>query len=231
MAVYAIGDLHLSFSSNKPMDKFGDNWIDHHEQIQLNWRQKVNEEDMVLILGDISWAMNLDEALQDLQWIHELPGQKVCIRGNHDYWWKSIGRLNQLFDDIIFLQNDSIEYQGYAICGSRGYLCPNDYKFTEQDEKLYKREYQRMKLSLEKAKKKGYNEIIVMMHYPPTNDQKEPSLFTELFEEYKVKKVFYGHLHGEKSFYSSLIGQYNGTEYQLVSADFLNFNLYPITDW
>lgn len=228
MAIYAIGDLHLSFTSDKPMDKFGEHWISHHLRIEENWRARVSDEDVVLILGDISWAMTLEEAMVDLEWIHRLPGKKICIRGNHDYWWKSITKLNTLFEDISFLQNDCVEWDGYGICGSRGYLCPNNYKFTEADEKIYLREHQRLKLSLEKAKKKEYNEIIVIMHYPPTNDQKEPSLFTELIEEYHVSRVLYGHLHGEKSYNSSLIGQYNGVDYQLVSADFLDFNLYLI---
>ncbi|MFZ5967887.1 MAG: metallophosphoesterase [Bacillota bacterium] len=223
MALYAIADLHLSLNTDKPMHVFGEQWFEHHHKIEAFWRETITEEDVTLIPGDISWAMGLDEAMVDLTWIHKLPGKKVLLRGNHDYWWGSISKMNQLFEDIYFLQNNFFPYKNYGVCGTRGWICPNDYKFDEQDEKVYKRELLRLSLSLEAAKKMGYKDLIVMTHYPPTNDKLEDSGFTEIFENAGVKKVIYGHLHGEDSFNGALQGVRNGVAYQLVSCDYLHF--------
>jgi len=223
MALYAIGDLHLSFSTDKPMDIFGDIWVNHTEKIKNNWAKKITQEDTVLIPGDISWGMKLAEAMEDLKWIDSLPGRKVLLRGNHDYWWGSIKKLNNIFESMSFLQNNYYPYKDYAICGTRGWICPNEAKFDEHDEKIYRREILRLKLSLDSAIKDGYKKIIVMTHYPPTNDKLEPSEFTKTYEEYKVEKVIYGHLH-DKSYDLGLKGVYNSIEYHLVSADYLNFD-------
>lgn len=228
MAIYAIGDLHLSGNVDKPMDIFGDNWQDHGAQIVSNWKKKVTQEDIVLIPGDISWAMTLEEALVDLELIHQLPGQKILIKGNHDYWWQSITQLNNLYDNMYFLQNTSYRIGNYAICGSRGWGCPGDKGMDEHHTKVYNREAQRLELSLKHAMKSGCTKIIVMMHYPPTNDKKERSAFTELFEKYPVAKVVYGHLHGEESFNYSLRGNHNKIDYTLVSADAIGFNPYKV---
>lgn len=228
MAIYAIGDLHLGFNVNKPMDIFGDAWANHEQKIKGNWLGTVKEQDLVLIPGDISWAMTLEEALEDLKWIDTLPGYKVLLRGNHDYWWKSITKLNKMYDRMFFLQNNYYAIDHIAVCGTRGWTCPNQCMFTDQDEKIYKRELQRLELSLNQAVKGGYKNIIVMLHYPPTNDAKQISGFTELMEAYRVDDVIYGHLHGQQSFDSSLKGEYGKTHYQLVSADYLDFQLYKV---
>ena len=228
MKIYAIGDLHLSGSVNKPMDIFGDHWQDHKDQIIDHWNQKVGAEDIVLIPGDISWAMSLEEALIDLETIHQLPGQKVLIKGNHDYWWHSISQLNKLYEDMYFLQNTSYLAGDYTICGTRGWGCPTG-EMDEHHTKIYQREANRLRLSLEDAMKSGAKKIIVMLHYPPTNDQKEPSVFTELFKNYPVTHVVYGHLHGEQSFNNSLRGRQGEIEYTLVSADAIDFNPCEIT--
>ncbi|KAB3530457.1 metallophosphoesterase [Alkaliphilus serpentinus] len=225
MALYAIADLHLSGSSQKPMDIFGSHWFLHHEKIKENWLAHVTDEDTVLIAGDISWSMKLNEAIVDLDWINNLPGRKILIRGNHDYWWSSISKLNSLYEEMHFLQNNFYTYQDYGICGSRGWICPNDYKFTKDDEKIYLREINRLKFSLEAARKHHHQKLIVMLHYPPTNDLHEASLFTRLFEEYEVEKVIYGHLHGEESYHGGLKGIVNHVEYHLVSCDYLDFKL------
>lgn len=230
MAIYAIGDLHLSTKVNKPMDKFGSNWEDHFEKIQKDWTNKVNKDDLVLIAGDISWAMNLDDAIFDLEKINALPGKKVLIKGNHDYWWASIKKLNNLFEDMFFIQNNYFKYKEYAICGSRGWVCPNNDHFSEKDEKIYKREYQRIKNSIDFAKRDGFKKIIVMLHYPPTNELKQKSLFTDLFEEEEVIKVIYGHLHGKGSFDLSIKGKLNNIDYFLTSCDYLNFKLKKIVE-
>lgn len=212
------------------MDKFGEHWSAHEEKIKANWLEKVKDKDLVMVPGDISWAMTLEEAMEDLKWIDALPGRKVLIRGNHDYWWKSITKLNATFKTITFLQNDYLLWEDTLICGSKGYLSPHGNGFTDQDEKLYLREGHRLKLSLEKAQKVGYNRLIIMMHYPPTNDLKEPSLFTSIIEEFKADMVVYGHLHGTGSFNSSYQGDVKGIMYQLVSADYLGFDLYTVLE-
>lgn len=230
MSLYAIGDLHFSTAVNKPMNIFGDNWDNHEEKIINSWKSKVNEEDTVLIVGDTSWAINMNEAEEDLNIIHNLPGKKIYVKGNHDYWWTTVAKLNKLYDDMSFLQNNFYQYEEYAICGTRGWICPNDVKFTEEDEKIYKREAHRLELSLDEAKKAGFKKIIVITHYPPTNDKLDPSLFTEIYESYGVEKVVYGHLHGKESFKMGLKGIRNKVEYNLVSCDYVDFNLIKIMD-
>ncbi|MCQ4698418.1 metallophosphoesterase [Paeniclostridium sordellii] len=230
MSLYAIGDLHFSTAVNKPMNIFGDNWKNHEKKIIDSWNSKVNKNDTVLIVGDTSWGINMDEATFDLDIIHNLPGKKIYVKGNHDYWWTTVAKLNKLYEDMSFLQNNFYSYNEYAICGTRGWICPNDVKFTEDDEKIYKREAHRLKLSLDAAKKAGFEKIIVITHYPPTNDKLEPSLFTDIYEEYKVEKVIYGHLHGKESFKMGLEGIREGVEYKLVSCDYVDFNLVKIMD-
>lgn len=225
MALYAIGDLHLSFSNNKPMDVFGQHWLYHYKKIEENWDMVVTESDTVLIPGDISWAMTLNEAMLDLQWIDKRPGRKILIKGNHDYWWGSITKLNKLFENMHFLQNNFFPYGEYAICGTKGWSAPNDGSITEQDEKIYLREANRLRQSIESANKAGYKDFIIMLHYPPTNEKFETSLFTQIIEEFGVEKVIYGHLHGGGSYACGLQGIYNGVEYSLASCDYLNFNL------
>lgn len=230
MSLYAIGDLHFSTSVNKPMNIFGDNWDNHEIKIIDSWRLKVKPEDTVLVLGDTSWGINLEEAKSDLDIISELPGQKFFVKGNHDYWWTTVTNLNKLYDNCKFMQTNFYEYGEYAICGGRGWICPNDVKFDSKDEQIYKREENRIRISLEAARKNGYEKIIVVTHYPPTNDKLEESLFTRLYEEYKVEKVIYGHLHGRESFKMGLKGIRNGVEYILASCDYLNFDLLKILD-
>lgn len=228
MNIYAIGDLHLSGSVDKPMDIFGDNWEDHGDQIVRNWKRVVGEDDLVLIPGDISWAMTLEEAKTDLDLINSLPGKKVLIKGNHDYWWQSIRQLNQLYKNMYFLQNTSYQAGQYTICGSRGWGCPSGPGMDAHNTKIYNREAQRLALSLDHGMKSGATQIIVMLHYPPTNEHKEESLFTALFEQYPITHVVYGHLHGQAFFNNSLIGQQAGIDYSLVSADAIGFNPYKI---
>lgn len=223
MALYAISDLHLAFTTDKPMDIFGEKWLKHDEKIKQNWLSKVAEEDTVLIAGDISWSMKANESKVDLDWIDALPGKKIISKGNHDYWWSGISRLNQMYERTKFIQNNFYNYEDYAICGSRGWILEGSDKFTTKDKKIFDREIIRLRLSLDKAKEAGYKKIIVMIHYPPMNDKNEPSGFTELFQEYGVKKVIYGHLHGP-SLVNISTEKYDGIEYIMTSCDFLNFD-------
>lgn len=230
MSIYVIADLHLSFLENKPMEVFGSNWENHAEKIKKNWIEKVKEEDCVILPGDFSWAMYLKDTILDFDYLNKLPGRKILLKGNHDYWWTTVTNLNKLYDNMKFLQTNFYEYGEYAICGGRGWICPNDFKFDDNDEKIYKREENRIRLSLQAAKKKGYSKFIVITHYPPTNDKLEESLFTNLYEEYGVEKVIYGHLHGKESFKMGLKGVRNGVEYILASCDYTDFNLIKIMD-
>lgn len=220
MALYAIADLHLSFTSNKPMDIYGSAWKNHTERVKEAWRSKINQEDTVIIAGDISWGLRLEDAMADLTWIHDLPGKKVLIKGNHDPWWASITKLNHLFDDMFFLQNTFYPYEDYAICGSRGWACPGSGEFTEHDEKIYQREILRIKASFEAAAKAGYEKFIGVMHYPPTNEKREASGFTEIFDYYDAEKVVFGHLHGEKR-KNAQAGMRGKVKYYLISCDTL----------
>lgn len=223
MSLYALSDTHLSFAKDKPMDIFDDIWKNHPQKIKKNWLEVVTEEDTVLMPGDISWAINYKELAPDMEFILSLPGKKVISPGNHDYWWNSTQRLSERYKDITFVKSSFFDYKGTAICAAKGWICPNDSRYTEHDEKLYKRECGRLKMALDEAAKNGYKEIAVMMHFPPTNDKKEESDFTKLIEEYGVKKVIYGHLHSNRSYNASYKGIVNGVEYILVSCDYREF--------
>ena len=224
MALYTISDLHLGFNVEKPMDIFGDKWKNHSDKIKENWLSKITEEDMVLIAGDISWSLKEQDSKYDLDWINELPGKKIISKGNHDYWWGSIAKLNSRYENTKFLQNNFYVYKNYAICGTRGWICPGGDKYSSKDQKIYSREQIRLRLSLDAAKSNGFEKIIVMLHYPPTNENFGESEFTKIIKEYKVEKVIYGHLHGPVLYGKLLNGYFDEVEYILTSADYLDFN-------
>ena len=224
MNIFAIGDLHLSFDERiqKPMDIFGPSWVNHHEKVRKNWEEKVGEEDLVIIPGDVSWGLRADEAMADLRWIHRLPGRKVITKGNHDLWWTSVTRLNSLYDDMTFLQNHCyMTAEGVAVCGTRGWICPGTEGFDEHDEKIYNRELLRLEFSLKEAEKAGAKMTIAALHYPPTNDKLQGSGFTRMLEDYNVQMCVYGHLHGKDAFKNGIKGVFNGIEYRLVSLDYV----------
>lgn len=225
MSLYAISDLHLSFYKEKPMDIFDSVWKNHPQKILERWNSTVSENDTVLVPGDVSWGKNLNEAAPDLEFIDNLKGKKILLTGNHDYYWNSTQKLNEMFNSMYFLKNNFYEFEDYLVCGTRGWLCPGDTRYTDHDKKIYLREVGRLKLSLESAVNSGkYNDnIILMMHFPPTNDKHDKSEFIELIEKYNIKRVIYGHLHGKKKYDNSLIGNENNVEYSLVSADYLGF--------
>ena len=230
MKVYAISDLHLSSTGDKPMDIFGDKWGGYLEKIEYDWNQKVTNEDIVLISGDISWAMKLENALLDINFLTNLNGTKIIIRGNHDYWWQSITRVRSaLPNNIIAIQNDAVKIGKYVFCGSRGWAVEGSPDFNEQDRKLYLREAERFTLALkhaEKLREEG-DELIALIHYPPFNVRKEDSLFTTLFEKYNVNKVVYGHLHGKDAKPYFRINK-NGVEYVLASCDLVDNKLVEV---
>lgn len=221
MALYAIGDLHLSFSGDKPMDIFGGEWVNHTQKLEKHWRGMIREEDTVLLLGDISWALKLETAQEDFTWLRRLPGRKIAIKGNHDLWWSTGKKLEEADSGLLFIHNDFLTYREYAICGSRGWVCPRDRYFTEHDQKIYRREVVRIGLSVEAAHKAGFEKKIVGMHFPPTNDRHEDSAFTECFEKNSVEIVAYGHLHGKDQYAAGPAGRRNGVTYHLASCDYL----------
>jgi hypothetical protein len=224
MGILAIGDLHLSTSSNKPMDVFGGEWENHIEKIREGWNRVVDDGDLVIVAGDISWAMHLDEALSDLNLLDALKGTKLLLRGNHDYWWSSISKVRAVLPpSILALQNDSFTWQETVICGTRGWICPGEEGFTDNgDEKVYLREVQRLQLSLDHAVKSGCKRIIAAMHYPPYNRNNQESDFTKLLEEYNVEICVFGHIHDQGRDYI-FQGLKNGVQYCFVAADGINF--------
>lgn len=232
MNVYAISDLHLPGGDKKPMDIFGEHWINHFKRIEEDWLARVNACDIVLLPGDISWAMQLEQAMQDLLALGSLPGHKVLLRGNHDYWWSSITRLrNALPDGMYALQNDSLRLGTAIICGTRGWLCPEGGTLSSEDERVYRRELQRLELSLQHAAKRQEAETwtIAMLHYPPITENTRDTEVTALLEAYGVRDVVYGHLHGA-GLQNAFTGEHRGVRYHQVSCDGLGFRLYQVPE-
>lgn len=222
MKIWAISDPHFSFGTDKPMDIFGGNWENHTKNFITNWNNVVRDEDVVLVAGDISWAMKLEDAVVDLKELSKLKGTKIIIKGNHEYWWKSISSVRSVLpSNILALQNDSIKIGKFIFCGTRGWIVPeNGKELSQDDDKIYKRECERLKLTLThmNVSRQEGDEVIAMIHYPPFNSQLEDSGFTKLFEEFGVDKVVYGHIH-EASGRALLKVKKNGIDYFLTSCD------------
>lgn len=226
MKIWAIGDPHLSFHNNinKPMDVFGYGWKNHAERLKELWLERVRVDDIVVIPGDISWGLKLEEAMPDIEWLHELPGLKLISKGNHDLWWNRINYLNSLYDDVIFLQNDAyyVESEDICICATRGWPYPGSDEYSEHDEKIYRRELLRLRMGLESAKLKSPTaRIIAALHYPPSNSACRETEFTKILEEFDVDICLYGHLHGGGFFTKGPKGLFRGVHYCLVSMDYL----------
>lgn len=240
MAIYTIGDLHLSFHENKPMDIFGDNWKGHEEKIRKDWINKVKEKDLVILPGDFSWSTYLKDTYEDFCYLNSLPGKKLLLKGNHDYWWTTLKSMRNFleennFKNIDFIFNNAYEFENYIFAGTRGWS-----QTEEENEKFLNRENLRLENSLKQAKeiqeknsqeKNIKKEIIVFMHYPPiTNNQialNEINSFIKLMKEYEVKRCYYGHLHGV-SIKEAIEKEYLGINFKLVSADGLDFKLLKI---
>ena len=234
MSIFTIGDLHLSFKQNKPMSIFGANWENHEEKIKKDWKQKVQEEDLVILPGDFSWATYLEDTYEDFKYLNELPGKKLLLKGNHDYWWTTVTSMrkflkNNNFQNIDFIYNNSYEFENCIIAGTRGWSQLED----ENDKKLLNREKIRLELSIEDGiNKYGKDkEILLFMHYPPITNQQilnnETNEFIQIIKKYNIKKCYYGHLHGI-AIKDALIGEYMGISFHLVSADGLEFKLLKI---
>lgn len=227
MKIFAISDLHLSFSVDKPMDIFGSHWSGHPERIRTAWLKAVSENDVVLIPGDISWAMKIDEALDDLEFIHALPGKKVIIKGNHDYWWTTLSKVKQkLPPSIIPLQNTAIAFDNVGIAGSRLWIDPelNLENTTIEDKKIWKRELSRFGLSL-KALPGNTRVRIFMTHYPPLSLEGKPGKAIQVASAYNSDIWVFGHMHlGTSLNYEGFNRTIGNTRFEFVSADFLEFH-------
>ncbi len=231
MKVFAISDLHLSGSVEKPMDIFGGAWENYLDNIRADWEQKVGPEDVVLLPGDLSWAMNLEQVRADLDFLAGLKGKKVLVKGNHDYWWNSLAKVRAALPPEVFvIQNDAMRLGDLLLCGTRGWTCPEEGKpLAEEDLKIYRREIERLRLSLsamQKLRKEG-DFVVVMMHYPPFNARRTPNELTALIAEAGADAVVYGHLHG-KDCRVDLRVDLNGIPYFLTSCDLTGQKLIEI---
>ena len=230
MSIYVIADLHLYFSIDKPMNIFGNNWENHAEKIKDNWIKKVKPEDTVLIPGDFSWATYLNDTYEDFKFLNELPGRKILLKGNHDYWWTTLNKMNNYiensgFENISFLYNNSYLIEDNIITGTRGWSG----NLNIENIKILKRENERLKLSIKDGVQKFGNdkEIIVLMHYPPFIKENLEVDFIKTLKEYNVKKCYYGHLHAE-SHKDAIEGRIEDIEFKLISSDYMKFDLLKI---
>ena len=227
MALYAIGDLHLCLGAPKPMDIFGGNWVGYMDKLKAGVAD-IREEDTTVLLGDLSWALDLENAREDFAWIDQIPGRKIILKGNHDYWWNTASKFYKFcqqhgFTNQWILNNNHYEYEGYGICGTRGWFFEEE-RSGEHDEKVFKRELIRLEASLQSA---GDLPKIVFLHYPPRYKGYTCDEILSILERYDVRQCFYGHLHGA-SHGLAMEGQWDGIEYKLVSADRLNFRPYRV---
>ncbi len=221
--IFAISDLHLSFNTNKPMNVFGSRWDNYEEKIKENWQSKISSDDVVLMPGDTSWSTYIRDAYDDFKFIEDLKGTKIITKGNHDYWWETLSKLNNFLSEnnlktIKFVHNTCEVFGNVAVCGTKGY--PETEKEPESDDekKLYNRELERLKNAITTAKKTGAEKIIVMLHYPPGPNTE----FARCLQDEKVDFCVFGHLHGK--YESAVQGDVRGVEYRLVSCDYLKFD-------
>lgn len=223
MALFVIADLHLSFGTDKPMDVFP-GWENYTEKLEENWRRIVSPEDTVVIAGDISWAMRLEETYNDFSYIHSLPGKKILLKGNHDYWWSTKTKIDNFikengFEDISVLFNNSYEIDGKVICGTRGWLYNSS---GDEDILIVNREVGRLKLSLKSAEQ--YGKIpVVFLHYPPVYDNMECKEILEVLKENGIEKCYFGHIHGRQAGRKAPVGEYKGIKMHLISCDYVGF--------
>lgn len=222
MALYAIGDLHLCLGAPKPMDVFGGAWVGYMEKLKEGL-SVIGPEDTTVLLGDLSWALDLETAAADFDWINRIPGRKILLKGNHDYWWSTATKFTKFceeqgFQQLNLLNNNCYEYGDYAICGTRGWFFEEE-RSGAHDEKVFRRELMRLEASLKAA---GDRPKMVFLHYPPRYRGYQCPEILELLKRYEVRRCFYGHLHGG-SHALAMEGTWDGVEFRLVSADYLNF--------
>lgn len=247
MKIFAISDLHLTFQCDKPMNVFGEHWEGYEQKILDSWNAHVGADDVGIIAGDISWAMKMEDTVKDFEYLKKLNGKKIIVRGNHDYWWKSISRIRELLaPDGYALQNDSVQIGDVVFAGTRGWRVPERRMVqSDEDKKIYEREILRFELALKDARDKKPPSacadtpftkggsptekptLIAVLHYPPFNATIDPSPFTELCEKYGVRACVYGHLHGRRGRHN-LCTHKNGVDYYLTSCDLLGHEIVEI---
>lgn len=235
MALYTISDLHLPLGIDKPMDIFGSRWENYVEKIAEEWKGRVGAEDLVILPGDFSWATYLDQAKKDFEFLENLPGRKILLKGNHDYWWTTMSKLRKFaaeneYKSVDFLQNGAVLYGDTAIAGTRGWsYIGGGTQAKEEDITIYEREKIRLELSIEEAERLNPKEIIVFMHYPPVTFDCPESGFTEIFQKHGIKRCVYGHIHGRQE-KTAVRGEFKGVEYLLVSCDCVGFSPIKLCD-
>ena len=224
MSVFAIGDLHLSLGTDKPMNIFS-GWNDFEKRLENNWRALVKDTDTVVIAGDISWAMKLKDTYQDFQFINSLPGRKLLIKGNHDYWWETRKKMETYFyenhfDTLKIIFNSAEVAEEYAVCGTRGWFYDAE---NDADKKVLNREVGRLKTSIEEALKTDNARPLVFLHYPPVYGSQRCDEILNVLKEYRIDRCYYGHLHGKQTFRKAVTGEFEGIDFHLISADYLSF--------
>jgi len=232
VALYAIGDLHLGHQVDKPMGIFGEKWIGHEKKLRASFAELLCENDVTVLVGDTSWAMAIEDSLEDFRYIDSLPGKKYILKGNHDYWWSTAKKIEVFFragdiHSIELLHNNCHMYGNVAICGTKGWMPSTD--DSAHSEKIRARELQRLEFSLKEAEKQGATEKVVFMHYPPIGRTYQWNEATELMEGFGVSRCCYGHLHG-RGHRDAFLGVKNGVEYSLVASDFIDFRPIRIFD-
>ena len=225
MSLFVIADLHLSFGCNKPMDVFP-GWKDYTQRLEQNWRSLVKESDTVVIAGDISWAMKLEETEQDFAFIHRLPGQKILMKGNHDYWWSTKSKIERFlqekgFTSMKVLHNNAYIVENVAVCGTRGWLYNSE---TEEDIKIVNREVGRLVASLDDAvRQDAHAQTIVFLHYPPVYGNMACAGILDVLETRHIEQCYFGHIHGNQASKKAVRGNYHGIKMHLISCDYVNF--------
>ena len=230
MKIYSISDLHLDINNTKPMNVFGHVWDDYIAKIVADWNEKVTDDDIVILAGDYSWAMKLEDVVPDFNWLTTLKGTKIIIRGNHDYWWHSVSKVRAVLPENVYaLRNDAIKIGNYIFCGNRGWLIPEGKNKTDENDKIYARELIRLDLSLKSAQalKTDDEQIIYITHYPPFNNKVEPNEFTKMIENAGVSICIFAHLHGYIN-PNMMYNEINGVKYYLTSCDALKNKLIEI---
>ena len=223
MSVFVIADLHLSLGTDKPMDIFR-GWDGYEKRLEENWRKLITDNDTVVIPGDISWAMKLSDTFEDFRFINGLPGRKLFLKGNHDYWWDTRRKMEMYlkengFDTIEIVFNSAYAADGYAVCGTRGWFYDAE---TDSDKKVLNREVGRLRTSLDEALKTGL-EPVVFLHYPPVFGNQRCDDILSVLKEYGIKKCYYGHLHGTNAARKAVTGDFEGIKFRLISSDYLKF--------
>ena len=230
MALFVLGDPHLSLGASKPMDIFP-GWNDYVDRLEKNWRKLITPQDTIVLAGDISWAMRLTDTRKDFAFLQQLPGQKIIMKGNHDYWWNTVSKMKRMTDNAFeFIFNSALSVENIALAGTRGWIPETSKKITEEDKVIILREQGRLERSLIEAEKFNCEKIFAILHYPPFDEQRRPTKMMEIMKSHGVTDCIYGHIHGKQNF-NNLPKELEGIQLHLTSSDYLNFKPLLLTEW